>query len=68
MKNIIKRELYLEKIRPYEPNLVKAAWNVFGQSYTYRQKYNEYKAKRKAEEKKSKLFTNEAHQDNKESE
>lgn len=23
----------LEKIRPYEPNLVKAAWNVFGKSY-----------------------------------
>lgn len=58
----------LEKIRPYEPNLVKAAWNVFGQSYTYRQKYNEYKAKRRAEEKKSMLFTNAAHQDNKESE
>lgn len=36
----------LEKIRPYEPNLVKAAWNVFGKSYEYRQKYNEYKAKR----------------------
>lgn len=34
----------LEKIRPYEPNLVKAAWNVFGDSYRYRQKYNEYKA------------------------
>lgn len=33
----------LEKIRPYEPNLVKAAWNVFGDSYLYRQKYNEYK-------------------------
>lgn len=36
----------LEKIRPYEPNLVKAAWNVFGESYRYRQKYNEYKAGR----------------------
>lgn len=34
----------LEKIRPYEPNLVKAAWNVFGPSYRYRQQYNEYKA------------------------
>lgn len=34
----------LEKIRPYEPNLVKAAWNVFGDSYRYRQQYNEYKA------------------------
>ena len=33
----------LEKIRPYEPNLVKAAWHVFGKSYLYRQKYNEYK-------------------------
>ena len=41
----------LEKIRPYEPNLVKAAWNVFGKSYTYRQQYNAYKTKRKAEEK-----------------
>ncbi len=36
----------LEKIRPYEPNLVKAAWNVFGKSYEYRKKYNEYKARR----------------------
>ena len=41
----------LEKIRPYEPNLVKAAWNVFGDSYRYRQQYNEYKAKRRADEK-----------------
>ncbi|MBR1737035.1 MAG: phosphoadenosine phosphosulfate reductase family protein [Firmicutes bacterium] len=37
----------LEKIRPYEPNVVKAAWNVFGKSYEYRKKYNEYKEKRK---------------------
>ena len=37
----------LERIRPYEPNLVKAAWNVFGDSYRYRQKYNEYKAQRR---------------------
>lgn len=36
----------LEKIRPFEPNLVKAAWNVFGDSYRYRQQYNEYKALR----------------------
>ncbi len=36
----------LEKIRPYEPNLVKAAWNVFGDSYRYRQQYNDYKKKR----------------------
>ena len=39
----------LEKIRPYEPNVVKAAWNLFGKSYEYRQKYNEYKALRLAE-------------------
>jgi len=44
----------LEKIRPYEPNLVKAAWNVFGESYRYRQQYNEYKAKRRLELKKEK--------------
>ena len=36
----------LEKIKPYEPNVVKAAWNIFGKSYEYRKKYNEYKAKR----------------------
>lgn len=36
----------LEKIRPFEPNLAKAAWNVFGESYRYRQRYNEYKALR----------------------
>ncbi len=41
----------LELIRPYEPNLVKAAWNVFGKSYTYRQKYNAYKAERMEREK-----------------
>ena len=40
----------LEKIRPFEPNLVKAAWNVFGASYTYRQQYNEYKAYRRSRE------------------
>ena len=41
----------LEKIRPYEPVLVKAAWNIFGKSYEYRQKYNEYKRKRMEAEK-----------------
>ena len=40
----------LELIRPYEPNLVKAAWAVFGDSYRYRQQYNEYKARRMREE------------------
>lgn len=43
----------LEKIAPYEPNVVKAAWNLFGDSYRYRQQYNEYKARRDAEKKKS---------------
>lgn len=36
----------LEKIGKYEPNIVKAAWNIFGDSYRYRQQYNEYKAQR----------------------
>lgn len=40
----------LEKIRPFEPNLVKAAWNVFGDSYNYRQQYNNYKARRRQNE------------------
>lgn len=39
----------LEKIRPYEPNLVKAAWNVFGDSYRYRKLYSAYRAKRSSE-------------------
>ncbi|MCC8014066.1 MAG: phosphoadenosine phosphosulfate reductase family protein [Eubacterium sp.] len=41
----------LEKLKPYEPNLYKAAWNVFGESYRYRQKYNEYRHKRQEEAK-----------------
>lgn len=44
----------LEKIRPYEPIVVKAAWNIFGDSYRYRQRYNEYKAQRVEKEKKRK--------------
>ena len=40
----------LEKIKPYEPNVVKAAWNIFGDSYNYRIKYNEYKKSRMQEE------------------
>ena len=48
----------LEKIRPYEPNVVKAAWNLFGKSYEYRRMYNEYKAKRMAEEKAKKQKNN----------
>lgn len=40
----------LEKIRRYEPNVVKAAWNIFGKSYEYRAKYNEYKKNRMRDE------------------
>ena len=49
----------LEKIKPYEPNVVKAAWNIFGDSYRYRQAYNAYKEQRKAEEKAKKKTANE---------
>ena len=44
----------LELIRPFEPTLVKAAWNVFGDSYRYRQQYNAYKAERQKAEKERK--------------
>lgn len=44
----------LEKIRPYEPNVVKAAWAIFGKSYEYRIKYNEYKKERMNREKEMK--------------
>ena len=44
----------LELIRPHEPNVVKAAWNIFGKSYEYRKKYNDYKNARMWEEKKKK--------------
>ena len=37
----------LEKIGKYEPNVVKAAWNIFGDSYRYRKAYNEYKEGRR---------------------
>lgn len=40
----------LELIGKYEPNIAKAAWSIFGDSYRYRQKYNEYKAKRMQDE------------------
>lgn len=40
----------LEKIRPYEPNVVKAAWNLFGKSYEYRRLYRDYKAKKMSAE------------------
>ena len=41
----------LEKIAKYEPTVAKAAWHIFGDSYRYRMKYNEYKAKRMEAEK-----------------
>ena len=41
----------LDKIRIYEPNVVKAAWNIFGKSYEYRMKYNAYKQMRMRQEK-----------------
>ena len=44
----------LELIRPYEPNVVKAAWNIFGKSYEYRKKYNAYKDARIRKEKRDK--------------
>lgn len=41
----------LEKIGKYEPMVAKAAWNIFGKSYEYRKQYNDYKMKRRYEEK-----------------
>ena len=41
----------LEKIGKYEPLIKQAAWNIFGKSYEYRRKYNEYKQRRMDEEK-----------------
>lgn len=49
----------LERIRPFEPNLVKAAWKVFGDSYRYRQQYNEYKALRRSCDKEAESARNE---------
>lgn len=40
----------LEMIGKYEPNVVKAAWNIFGDSYRYRAQYNEYKRMRTEKE------------------
>lgn len=42
----------LKLIEPYEPNVVKAAWAIFGDSYRYRQQYNAYKKQRDDEKKK----------------
>lgn len=43
----------LELIGKYEPNVARAAWNIFGDSYRYRQAYNAYKAARDAETKRT---------------
>lgn len=40
----------LSLIERYEPNVVKAAWNIFGDSYRYRAQYNQYKRERMEEE------------------
>lgn len=47
----------LELIRPHEPNVVKAAWNIFGDSYRYRTKYDAYRAARRAAEKRGGQIT-----------
>lgn len=39
----------LKLIEKYEPNVVKAAWNIFGKSYRYREEYNRFKAIKQAE-------------------
>lgn len=49
----------LEKIRPYEPNVVKAAWNLFGKSYEYRRLYRDYKAKNECRKSESEVINNE---------
>ena len=41
----------LDKIKPFEPNVVQAAWNIFGKSYEDRMKYNKYKKQRREQEK-----------------
>lgn len=40
----------LKLIGRFEPNITKAAWNIFGRSYEYRRRYNEYKQKRMEQE------------------
>lgn len=45
----------LKLIRPYEPNVVRAAWAIFGDSYRYRAQYNEYKRQRMEQERRGDL-------------
>lgn len=44
----------LNIIGKYEPNVVKAAWAIFGDSYRYRAEYNQYKKARMEKEKAAK--------------
>lgn len=48
----------LELIRKHEPNVVKAAWNIFGRSYEYRKRYNSYKEYREKERKRQESIIN----------
>ena len=41
----------LKLIEPYEPNVVRAAWHIFGDSYRYREQYKSYVAERRRAEK-----------------
>lgn len=43
----------LNLIGQYEPNVVRAAWAIFGDSYRYRAEYNAYKGQRREEERKA---------------
>lgn len=49
-----KAEDDLAQIAKYEPNVVKAAYNIFGASYAYRRQYNEYKTERMKAEREEK--------------
>lgn len=44
----------LKKIEPFEPNVVKAAWAIFGDSYRYRKQYYDFKAQKFAERRQKK--------------
>lgn len=48
----------LERIRPFEPNLVKAAWEVFGDSYRYRKQYDMYRTFRRTWDNEQKKVAN----------
>ena len=39
-----KAEEELAMVEPFEPQIVKAAWNIFGASYDYRRRYVEFKS------------------------